>query len=206
MSTHPIAADLIARNFDPAIPGAGRPFREVVRLLANGDPVPVAQLSAVTGLSVSELERQPVWPDVEFDAQGRIMGWGLTLNRTVHSVVVEGRQLYAWCAGDTLLVPLLLARSARVESPCPATGTTIRFTIDPTTGIADLDPATAVIAYPATSRIGAVREDFCSPHRFFATAEATGEWAGRHSGGSVLPVEEALDQVVRPFAERVLSA
>lgn len=206
MSTHPVAAELIARNFDPAIPGGGRPIREVVRLLAGGEPVTVAELSAATGLSVAELERQPVWPDVERDDQGRIVGWGLTLKPTVHSIVVDGRQLYAWCAGDTLLVPILLGRPARAESPCAATDTPIRFTVDPSVGVMDLEPATAVIAYPPIDQIRAVRDDFCTPHRFFANADATGDWAGRHSGGTVLSVREAYEQVVRPFSERVLQA
>jgi alkylmercury lyase len=203
---HPIAAELIERNFDPAIPGGGRPIREAIRLLAAGEPISVARLAAAAGLTATELERQPAWPDVEFDEQGDIVGWGLTLNPTVHSVVVDGRQLYVWCAGDTLLVPLLIDRTARIESSCPATERPIRFVADPRAGVVDLDPGTAVIAYPATSRIGAVRDDFCTPHRFFATAEATREWVGRHGDGRVLPVEEAYEQVIRPLGERILSA
>jgi alkylmercury lyase len=204
--THPLAAELIERNFDPAIPGGGRPFREVVRLLAGGEPVTIARLAAAAGVSAADLERQPAWPDVEFDEQGYVIGWGLTLNPTVHSVVMDGRQLYVWCAGDTLLIPLLVDRPARIDSPCPATGTPIRFVVDPAVGVLELDPATAVIAYPATSRTRAVRDDFCTPHRFFATTEVTREWVGEHGGGRVLPVEESYEQVIRPFSERILKA
>ena len=36
------------------------------------------------------------YPDAEYDQTGNLLGWGLTLNPTVHQLVVDGHSLYAW--------------------------------------------------------------------------------------------------------------
>jgi alkylmercury lyase len=46
---------------------------------------------------------------------------------------------------DTLFFPAVIGRPARVESSCAATGIPIRLTVDPTEGVAALDPPTAVV-------------------------------------------------------------
>ena len=49
------------------------------------------------------------------------LGWELTLRPTPHGFNVDGKQLYTWCALDTLFFPAVIGRPARVESPCAAT-------------------------------------------------------------------------------------
>ncbi len=63
------------------------------------------------------MERLECWPNVERDQQGRVVGFsGLTLRPTAHSLRVGDRQLYAWCAWDTLFLPALLDETA--GDPC----------------------------------------------------------------------------------------
>jgi alkylmercury lyase len=70
-------------------------------------------------------------PDLETDEQGRIVGSGLTLRPTPHRFALDGRQLYTWCALDTLILPVVLEQGATVESPGHGAGTTILLTVDP---------------------------------------------------------------------------
>jgi alkylmercury lyase len=83
-----------------------------LRELAGGEPVAEPALTPAA-------ER---WPNVELDDHGRIVALaGLSLTPTAHRFTVGGRQLYTWCAWDTLVLPGLLDQPAHVESTCPVT-------------------------------------------------------------------------------------
>ena len=74
-------------------------FRPLLKMLAEGDPVPVENIAAETGKPVEEVKQVlQTLPSVELDEQGRVVGYGLTLVPTPHSFEVDGKQLYAWCA------------------------------------------------------------------------------------------------------------
>jgi alkylmercury lyase len=157
-------------------------MRTAVRLLARGRPITVTELAAAAGVEVDDLRNAPAGHDIEYDAEHRIVGWGLTLNPTPHTYTVDGHHLYAWCAADTMLFPAILGRPARIESRCPTTDTVIRLTVDAQAGVSDLSPATAVISIPGTRAIDIthVRATICNPGRFFATAEAAEDWLAQH--------------------------
>lgn len=130
-------------------------------------------------------------PDTEFDAQGNIVGWGLTLVPTPHQFRVKERALFTWCAFDTVLFPPLLQLEARVQSVCSASGQPITFTAIPT-GIADLVPATSVLSLilPA-ARCDCVRSTFCQHSLFFQTEAAAAPWLALHPEAVLLSIEEA---------------
>ena len=65
------------------------------------------------------------------DEAGNIVGAALTTRETPHKVRVGGRDLYAWCALDTLFIPGLLGETADVESRCSSSGEPIRLTVSP---------------------------------------------------------------------------
>ena len=51
----------------------------LLKLLANGEPVAVDELAAATGRTVEEIRKGlAAVPDTEYDADGRIVGQGLT--------------------------------------------------------------------------------------------------------------------------------
>ena len=122
---------------------------------------------------------------------------GLTLNRTPHRFIVDGHELYTWCAADTLLFPAIIGSRAQIESRCPTTDTVIHLTVDPQGAVTDLSPATAVISIPAAEELDdtRVRASCCSPGRFFATAEAAEDWLAKYPTGTVLPVADAYPQL-----------
>src|SRR5713226_3703792 len=77
------------------------------RLLAEGQPVPLASLADRLNISVETVTRiLDGSPSVFADSQRRIVGyWGLSIAsayRSPHKLTVNGRTLSAWCAWDTL--------------------------------------------------------------------------------------------------------
>ena len=68
---------------------------------------------------------------MQTDENGSILGAASTARETPHKVRVAGKQLFAWCALDTLFIPGLLDEPADIESTCPSSGETIRLTISP---------------------------------------------------------------------------
>lgn len=82
--------------------------RETMRLLAHGKPITLDQLAAATGVPTDDLANAPAGQDIEYDDQGRIVGWGLTLEPTPHRLTINDHHLFAWCAGDPIGIPLAL--------------------------------------------------------------------------------------------------
>jgi len=178
-------------------------YRPLLWLLANGQPVSIEDLAAAAGRPVDDI-RQTVasLPDVELDDHGRIVGYGLTLRETPHHFEVDGKRLYTWCALDTLVFPALLGRTARIESPCHGTGTTVRVTVEPT-GVTSVDPETAVVSIVAPVEQAGVRSAFCDHVHFFASPEAAQGWLGDHPGMSIHPVAVA-HRLGQPLVEALL--
>lgn len=202
MSTDNLTADVFAK-----ILPAGRDralMRAALRLLAHGTPVTVTELAAAAGVPDLDPAQTPIGADVEYDEAGRIVGWGLTLNPTPHRFSVGGHQLYTWCAPDTLIFPAVIGAPACIESDCPITGTTVRLTIDPVTGVSDLEPATAMVAFVDPDRIqpGHLRATCCNPQMFLATSDAAHHWQAKFPGMTVLPVTDAYHQLARPSPTR----
>ncbi|WP_207957562.1 organomercurial lyase [Streptomyces sp. YIM 98790] len=129
-------------------------------------------------------------PDTEYDADGRITGYGLTLNPTAHRYETDGRTLYTWCALDTLIFPAVLGHTARVTSPCRATGEPVRLTVAPQ-GPTGVDPPTAAVSLPAGQAPVSLRTGFCNEIHFFTGAETAGDWLAGHPGSRVLSAAEA---------------
>jgi alkylmercury lyase len=167
-------------------------YRVLLRRLAEGEAVTIAQLAAAAGQPTDDVQRTVAgWPDTEYDQQGRIIGYGLTLRPTSHRFTVDGKQLYTWCALDTLFFPAVIGRPANVESLCAGTGIPVRLTVDPAVGVIGLGPATAVVSIVTPREVSSVRTDFCNPGRFFASPDAAREWQAKHPGMDMMPVAAA---------------
>jgi len=186
-------ADQLAQQLDRSLnaPGNGGVFHAILTLLAEGNPVPKAAVARALGLSEPDIA--PVLaeiPSLEFDEAGHIVGAGLSLRPTPHQVEIGGRQLYTWCALDTLIFPVLLGRTARVISPCAATGFPVRLRVGPKK-VRDLEAASAVVSLQLFEGNRDVRKAFCPHSNFFASEEAAASWLRAHPDGWVLPVGQA---------------
>jgi alkylmercury lyase len=178
-------------------------FPHAVRLLAEGEPVELERLASAARWPAEDVDAAlDAQTSAERDDQGRLVGLALTLRPTPHRFIVEGRQLYAWCASDTLLLPVVLGRPAVVKSTCPQTGQPIHVEVGPD-GVKEVDPATAVVsAVRPADESADVRADACVHGHFFSSTGATTSWSEAHPDGHVLTVGETF-RLDRQVIERL---
>lgn len=167
------------------------------RLLAEGEAVPPAELAAEVGLDDKLVQdKLQSWPGVFFDEQRSIQGfWGLAIPKMNHRFDVDGKTLYTWCAWDSLFIPEILQKTARVRSRCPVTGDAIRLIVH-RSKIESVDPTDIVMSFPGVDRIELgedVVTNFCHFVHFFSSREAAGRWLAQHSGHVILSLDEGLE-------------
>ena len=167
----------------------------IYRLLAEGRPVRPERIAERAGLDRAAVdEALEEWPGVFRDEQGRVVGfWGLAQPEMPHRFEVNGARLHAWCAWDTLFLPALIGKTARVSSQCPVTGETISLTVAPD-GVEALSPEGAVVSMlvPADGFDADVIQSFCHHVHFFASREAGEQWIDGREGAFLLTVPEAF--------------
>ena len=158
-------------NVFPRLDDRGRSIAlAVYRELARGAPVEHEQLALRSGLPRQELDMAlRAWPGVFFDDEQRIIGfWGLTIKPMPHRLRLAGRELYAWCAWDTLFLPGLIGGPARVESNCHATGQAIALTVNAHEAQADGPAPVLSFLIPDAAGVSTnVVSSFCHHVHFF---------------------------------------
>ena len=183
----------------------------LLKELAKGQPVTPGRVAEIAGgliesqaasllVSAGEL-------GAEIDESGSLVGNALTLIPTQHRFQVDGVDLYAWCALDTLFLPALLDETAHVETPCPETGETITLVIGPE-GLREYSPDTARASVVVPGETPSCDLDSitgpdsatCSQMHFFATLDAAESWAKDHPGVAIVTVEDA-NQIARVLAD-----
>lgn len=171
---------------------------EVYRRLAKGSPAPASAVAERAGAAVERVQDLlAAWPGVFLDEDGRVTGfWGLTIQRLSprHRFEVDGRELFAWCAWDTLFLPWILAATARVESVCPTTSETISLVVSPTEIVETSHPE-AVVSFlvPDQDFNADVIQSFCHFVHLFASGEAGEAWTAEHPRTFLLLLEEAFE-------------
>jgi alkylmercury lyase len=198
MSAGPVQLSAIADSLAGALPGCqDAPLAlTLVRELAHGHPVSTAALAALAGRDEAEIEAAlTAWPTVERDDERRVTAFsGLTLRPTEHRLEIDGRALHAWCAWDTLFLPAMLGRPARVRSRCPVTGADVHLTVGPE-GVQASDPAPLAVSFPPPDAACAqdITGSFCCHVHFLAGAQAAARWRGDHDGAVVLDLDQAFE-------------
>ena len=178
----------------------------ILHQVTRGKPIEKAALAATLHMSQGELEQRLLHlPDTEFDEQGNILGWGVTLVPTRHRLQIDGKSLYTWCAFDTVLFPPSLRAEARVQSTCPVTDHSITFVATPEGTIKNLVPASSVMSLiiPA-ERSECVRATFCEQSLFFESEQAASTWLAVHPEAILLSIAEAAVVGKRVAASRFL--
>jgi len=176
----------------------------ILHQVSRGKPLAKASLATSLQISQNELEQRLARVlDTEFDRDGNIIGWGVTLMPTRHRFQLDGKVLFTWCAFDTVLFPPSLGQAAKVSSTCPITEQPIRFMATPEGVVRGLIPAHSVLSLiiPAT-RQDCVRAMFCEQSLFFATARAASRYLAVHPEAMLLSIEEAATVGKRVAASR----
>jgi alkylmercury lyase len=153
----------------------------------------VPHIAAASGWPAQDVEaalrRQP---GVDWDEDGRVVGFGLTLRPTPHRFTSEGRTFFAFCSSDALQFPVVLGLSGVVESTCPVTGQPIRVEVTPER-VEKVDPSGAVVSLVRPDSFDDVRGEICALGLFFASREAAAEWLAAHPDGMVHTIEEDFE-------------
>jgi alkylmercury lyase len=89
-----------------------------------------------------------------------------------------------------LIFPVVLDRSAVIESTSPTSGSTIRV-IATATAVTAVEPAAAVVSLVNPADLTSIRSSFCNQVHYFASPEDAQPWLAQHPGGELLPVGEA---------------
>jgi alkylmercury lyase len=183
---------------------ASRLALELYRQLAQGEPVALDALADVHGSTADEVralladEQLKAW--VFYDDENRVIGFrGLAVAPMPHRFEVDGRNLFTWCAVDSLFIPPLLGRPARIESRDPRTGRTIRLTVTPD-GVESVDPASTVMSYVAgdpevrRTNPAKVMATFCHHIYYLESPTIGAEWAAEHGHGAfIVSLAEAFE-------------
>ncbi|MGH7820905.1 MAG: organomercurial lyase [Candidatus Binatia bacterium] len=190
-------ADTLVSAFPKLDPVKRRVAIATYRRLALGRPVPVRDIGAEAGVVEAEVRRiLGEWIGVFRDPEDRIVGfWGLAIPKMKHRFEVDGVALHTWCAWDTLFLPELLGRTARVESACETSGEPVRLTVSPA-AIEGAEPSSPVMSFlaPEASRFQQdVIENFCHYVHFFRSREDGEKWVGRAPGTFLLTLDEAFE-------------
>lgn len=198
----------LAAQLDKALWDHRQPiYLALLRGLSANTPVSPSHLAQTLKTDLAAIEAAlKRLPDLEYDRSGNVISAGLSLIPTPHRIWFNHQALFAWCALDTLMYPVMLQQTAYVESPCPVTRNLVRLTVTPTQ-IESLNPAEAVVSIVVPDCSGqtcCTRADFCHQVHFFSSAEAAIQWRRSHGDGSVLSVAEAY-QLGQALVQRYAS-
>jgi len=185
------------RDYFPSLsPEEQRIAVQTYQLLATGAPVSRQQLASALQLSLDTVtETLDRWWGLQFDKQDRIIAfWGLTLQPTIHSLHINERTLYSWCAWDTLFIPLILRSTTQIESQCPVSKEMIKLTVTPSQ-VTTVEPDSAVLSF-LTPDTGDVKDNivanFCHYVFFMSSRDAGAQWVEAHPGTFLMSIEDAF--------------
>ena len=112
----------------------------------------------------------------------------------MHRLEVDERELFAWCAWDTLFLPGILGTTARVESVCPTTGETISLVVSPRAVLETSHPAAVVSFLTPDRRFDVdVIQSFCHFVHLFVSRDAGDAWTANHPGTFLLTLDDAFE-------------
>jgi len=171
------------------------------QLLLAGEPVPTEEI--VTSVGKSSIDPHRALEGglrnlVLYDEQQRLIGFaGLAVTPTAHGLLVNGKQLFTWCAWDTLFIPELIGAECAVRSQCAETHVEINVVVTPRR-VESVDPAETVVSFvvPDTDFCHCSTHQriagFCNHVHFLANEQAGEAWSRQRDGVILLSLDDAF--------------
>jgi alkylmercury lyase len=192
----------LERRLPHFLPEEQRVAVTLYRELAKGRAVDAAQLGHALGISSAAshalLQRASIKDLIYSDDQECVLGFGgLAVAPMHHRLEVDGRILSTWCAWDSLFIPEILGRTARITSPDPESGELVRLVVTPDR-VESAEPPGAVVSFvlPEAEVFGTsaanVMAKFCHFIFFFASRRSGESWIARHPGTFLYSLDEAF--------------
>ena len=169
-----------------------RLFTQAQQLLLEGQPVSPDQIGSRLRMPKHQAMSILGHMGAAFDDEGYLVGLGLSVVPTQHSYMINGHQLYVWCAADAISFPILHKATAVIASPDPISGELVRLTSSPE-GVSGVEPSTAV-ATIVTGEEGIIniRANVCDHQHFFTSVDTASEYVARHPGLAIATIEDVF--------------
>ena len=175
-------------------------------LLNKGEPIQPDRLAEVSGIRAETLtgllDQLSQVGRIRRDDQGRVIGsGGLSVTTDRHTIEIEGRRFWTWCAYDIFGIFGALEASGRAQSSSPDDQRPIyiRFVRGRP------EPIEAVLFRPDTELMEScdnVYEQWCPNSNLFLTADGAEAWASANGlKGRVLSLDEAADLATAEWKE-----
>lgn len=181
----------------PKLNAEGRKvFVALYRELSLGEPVSARQVAQRAGVSSQRVNALLDTVPAVYREEGKVIGfWGLTVRPlSKHRFQTGNRTLYTWCAWDALFIPMILAKTAYVESEDANTGAPIRLTVAPDRVEAVAPRGTVVsMLEPREDMLADVVTRLCHYIHFFASEASGRAWITQHPGTVLLSLEDAFE-------------
>jgi alkylmercury lyase len=161
---------------------------QILQLLANGCPVPPDEIAIHLQVSPDKVVSILEGFGAEFDKEGNMLGFGLTLVPTPHVYKANGHKLYTWCAADALEFPVMLKHTAHIESPDPISGEKIRVSVTPDR-VERVEPESAVVSWVDRIDVANIRGSLCNYVHFFTSPETASKWIANRPGKTFYAVD-----------------
>ena len=174
-----------------------------MQALAKGYPISPDQLAEIWKIPVDQvraiLGQAETNGQVEIDAQGNLVGAVLSLKPTIHQVLIDNKQIFAWCAYDALYASGVVGKPAQIISKDLVNGEKIQVSMTPT-GVEKVQPESAVVTVvgPGTEMGAGPESSRCTQMLFFGSRESAELWRENHDGVYILTMEEVF-KVVEEF-------
>ncbi|KAA3644022.1 MAG: hypothetical protein DWQ07_18070 [Chloroflexi bacterium] len=145
---------------------------------------------------------------------GEIESYVLSIIPTMTKFTIDTLDLYAWCALDSLFLPGLINKTARVQAICPTTGGLIELTVTPK-GVTQINSPEAVLTVEIPSEISEKERQNrkqpiganCDLMHFFSSEAAAEEWVGARNNVTTLSIAEgwllAKNAWIDPFMAKL---
>jgi hypothetical protein len=210
--TTTVSLDTIDAALTAATPGLDedgqRLAAAVLRLLAAGEPVPIAAAAAAAAMPVSQAELLlRSWPAVFWNDDGRVTGfWGLALAKMAHRIRHAGVGLYAWCAWDPLFLAYVIG-DLHVATADPVSGEAITYHICPDGAMTGASHPGSVLSFlrPGRPWDDDVMTTFCHYVLHFTGPASAERWTAARPGTFVFSLGDAAE-LARRHAARAFGA
>jgi alkylmercury lyase len=173
-----------------------RVFVALYRQLALGEPVAPQKVALRAGAAVDRVNALLDAVPAVYREEGKVIGfWGLTVRPlSRHRFHTGDRTLYTWCAWDALFIPMILGKTAYVESEDAHTGAPISLTVTPER-VEAVAPRGAVVSMlePREDMLADVVTRLCHYIHFFASEASGRAWITKHPGAMLLSLEDAFE-------------
>lgn len=157
-------------------------------ILESKQPLSASQIADMLQISENKaaamLNRMRPY-GAEFNEEGKLVGYGLTLVPTPHRYTANEHTFYGWCAPDTIFFPPFFRHTALIESPDPISGNKISLTISDK-GIEKVEPSTSVVSSRFKGAVFSnVRGSVCYYGHFFESFDTASKYASIQKSAEV---------------------